>query len=201
MVESFGAGPVGQPSPDTSPPPSGCPAPTLVTLAVGAVVAVARRRQESAYNGALAKPIMLRPLPTFWGAVVPKRVAAHQKQRSRHERANAAELQRQRSRKLALLFDHYGIADKKDMSALAWALAVEHVPGFKVQFPEAKSKRGRKRKWHPDRLEELYLTVEVIKQQHHFTDRQALQFMVNNQRHAATWSVPTGREWGEATVD
>jgi hypothetical protein len=176
--------------PDTSPPPSGSPRADTRYFGGGAVVAVAPRRQDSIYNGALAEPIMLRPPPTFWGAAVPKRIAAYQKKLSRHQRASAAVVQRQRSRKLALLFDHYGIADKEDMAKLALALAVAHIPGFKVQFPEAKSKKGRKRKWHPDRLEELHRTVQSIKQQHRFTDRHALTFIVNNQRHAATWGVP-----------
>jgi hypothetical protein len=92
------------------------------------------------------------------------------------------------------LFDHYDIADKGDMAALACALAVEHVPGFSVQLPEAKSKGGRRRKWDANRLEELYKTVRSIKQQHHLTDRQALKFMVNNQRHAVTWGKPTAHK-------
>ena len=100
-------------------------------------------------------------------------------------------MERQVSKKLALLFDHYGISDREDMAALAWALAVEHVPGFKVQFPEGKSRRGRKRKWHPDRFDKLYRTVESIKLQHHLNDRQALKFIANNQRYTATWGVPT----------
>jgi hypothetical protein len=159
----------------------------------GAVVAVAPRRQSGIYKGALAQPIMLRPPPAFWGAVVPNRIVAYRKRLSRYERASAAKVERQFSRKLALLFDHYGIADKKDMAALVSALLAEHVPGFKVQFPETKAKRGAKRKWYPDRFEELYRTVQSIKQQYNFTDRQALIFMVNNQQHAATWGVPTGR--------
>jgi hypothetical protein len=54
-------------------------------------------------------------------------------------------VQRQHAKKLAMLFDRYGIADKENWAALACALAVEHVPGFSIQLPEAKLKRGRKR--------------------------------------------------------
>jgi hypothetical protein len=137
---------------------------------------------------------MLRPPPAFRGAVVPKRIAAYQKQLSRHERANAAIAEQQFLRKLPLLFDHYGIADKEDMAALARKLALEHVPGFKVQFPEAKS-GGRKRKWYPDRLEALRRTVQSLKDEHHFTDRQALTFMVNDQKkYAETWGVPAAHK-------
>jgi len=158
------------------------------------VVVVASRRKDGIYKGALAKRIMLRPPPTFRGAVVRKRIAAYQEKVSRHELANAANVERQRSKKLALLFEHYGIADKKDVSALAWALAVEHVPGFKFQFPEPKLKRGRKKEWDADRLEELCHTVESIKKGLLLTDRQALKFMVNNQQHAQTWGAPKGRK-------
>jgi hypothetical protein len=164
---------------------------------VEAVANVAPRRKHSTYKGALAKPIGLRPSPTFWGAVVPERIAAYQKQLSRHERANVAMVQRQHAKKLAMLFDHYGIADKKNWAALARALAAEHVPGFKVQLPQAKPKRGRKPKWTPERLVELYRTVQSIKQQYHFTDRQALKFMVKNEQHAATWGLPAEHRGSE----
>jgi hypothetical protein len=140
---------------------------------------------------------MLRVPPSFWGAVVPERIAAYQKQLSRHERTNAAMVRRQHAKKLAMLFDHYGIADKENWAALARALAAEHVPGFKVQLPQAKSKRGRKPKWTPERLVELYRTVQSIKRRHHFTDRQALKFMVKNEQHAATWGVPAEHRGSE----
>jgi hypothetical protein len=130
------------------------------------VVTVATERSDRFYKGALAKPIIVRLPPTFWGAVVPRRIAAHQKQLLRHQRATATIIKRQYAKKLRLLFDHYRIADKEDTAALAWALAKVHVPGFKVQFPEAKSKGGRKPKWGFDRLMELYRTVRSIGQQH-----------------------------------
>jgi hypothetical protein len=155
------------------------------------------KRGGGIYKGSLAKPIIRQAPLTFWGAVVPKRIADYQKKRARHERANAAAVERQILKKTALLFDHYGIVDKTDMRALAFALAVEHVPGFKVLDPEAKPKRGRKLKWHPDRLEELYRTVESIKMLHRFTDKQALKFLVNNQEYTAIWGVPTGQSGSE----
>jgi hypothetical protein len=146
------------------------------------------------YKGALAKPIKQRPMLTFAGAVVPKRIAAYRKRRARHERANAVSVEREFSKKMRLLFKHYGIANKENMAALAFALAVEHVPGFRVQAPEAKSKRGRKLKWHAERLDELYRTVESVKTQHRFTDRQALKFIVSNERHTTIWGVPKGHK-------
>jgi hypothetical protein len=151
-------------------------------------------RRKGSYKGALAKPIILRPAPTFSGSVVPKRLAAHRRKVERYERAKHAFVEQQFSKKLAMLSDHYSIPDKPDMGALARALAVEHVPGFRIQFPEGKSGRGRKRKWLPDRLEELYQTVESIKLQHRLTDKRALKFIVNNPEHAPTWGVPTGHK-------
>jgi hypothetical protein len=152
------------------------------------------RGQGGVYKGRLAKPIILRPPPTFWGAATEKRVAAYQKKRTHHERANAALVKRQLWKKLALLFDHYGIVQKKDMTALALTLALEHVPGFKVQFPKAKSRAGRKPKWDPGRLEELYETVQAVKRQRGLKDRQILKLLVNNRQYAPVWGVPVGHK-------
>jgi len=151
------------------------------------------KRGGGIYKGALAKPIIRRAPLTFSGAVVPKRIADFQEKRARHDRATAAAVERQIWKKVALLFDHYGIADKTDMAELAFALVFEHVPGFKV-LPEAKSTRGRKLKWSPDRLDELYRTVESLKVRHRFTDKQALKVIVNNQGYTAIWGVPTGHK-------
>ena len=146
---------------------------------------MASRRRDGIYKGALAKPVMLQVLPAGLRAHVPKRI--YQKVLSRHERENAAIVQQQYEKKLAMLFDHYGIADKKNWAELARALATQHVPGFRIQS----QKSGRKRIWDGDRLRELERTVQSIRQQHAFNDRQALTFMVNNSEQAATWGVPT----------
>jgi hypothetical protein len=158
------------------------------------VLAVASRRQHDIYKGALAKPIILPSPPTFSGAVRSKRISAYRKLQERHKRACDALIERELSRKLSLLFDHYGIVDKEDIAALGWALAFEHVPGFKVRFPEARSNRGRKRKWLPERLEELDETVQQLKQRFNFTDRKALTFMVYNLEHSVTWGIPSGHK-------
>lgn len=155
---------------------------------------MASRRQQGSYVGALAEPIILPPPPTFSRAVVPKRIAAFQRLQARHRRKCEALADRESLRKFVLLFDHFRIADKEDVARLAWALAYEHVPGFKVQFPETRSNRGRKRIWDPDRLEKLYKTAESIKREYNFTDRQALKFLVNNKEYAATWGVPKGHK-------
>ena len=74
---------------------------------------MASRRRDGIYKGALAKPVMLQVLPAGLRAHVPKRI--YQKVLSRHERENAAIVQQQYEKKLAMLFDHYGIADKKKL--------------------------------------------------------------------------------------
>ena len=146
-----------------------------------------RKRALGIYKGVLARPIVLAPAPTFWGAVVPKRLTAFQEQQLRHERANRAKLKQQFSKKLNLLFDHFGIEDKGDTRSLALALAREHVPGFTIQTNEPKPKRGRKLKWDLDRLEKLLETVESLKQQHNYTDRQALIFIVSSPQYSEIW--------------
>ena len=87
--------------------------------------------------------------------------------------------------------EHYEIPDKADYLSLAVALAVDHVPGFRVgrchelfnlEHPEERvrgadgaehvlaaygkvlgPKRGRRRKWTPARLDCLLNAVEQIK--------------------------------------
>ena len=95
--------------------------------------------------------------------------------------------------------DHYGINDKNDMAALALALAREHVPGFEI-VAHTKSTRGRKRVWNPDRLHALLESVREVRTQHKLNDRQALQFLANNQDYRLTWGCPpnrTGKGWIE----
>ena len=136
---------------------------------------------------------MLRRPPVFWGSVTSKRVATHQRKLSRYKHDNAALVERQVSKKLALLFDHYDI-EEKDWATLVRKLADQHVPGFRVQIPDAKSRKGRKLKWDFNRLNALYQTVQSIAERHNYNDRQALKFIVSNERYAATWGVPTGHK-------
>ena len=105
-----------------------------------------------------------------------------EKHESKAERAVAQKLEH----KMKLLMQHYRISDYKNMSALAWALAFEHVPGFKI-VPAMKTKKGRKRKWDGHRLQELFETVHMLKSKHGLKDKQALKFMANNERYAAIW--------------
>jgi hypothetical protein len=169
-------------------------------LAVGAV-GMAAKRQRSPYLGVLALPITPPLPPAFWGAVTPARIAAYQRTLARHNRKASAAIEQQLLKRFSLLFDHYDIKNKNDTAALAWALAFEHVPGFKVEACEQKSKRGRKRKWDGNRLNELLEAVRSVKQQYRLsTDKAALRCMVKNPQLAITWGPPpnhkhTKREW------
>jgi hypothetical protein len=94
--------------------------------------------------------------------------------------------------KMFLLAKHFKIADGDATAlgwALAWALAFEHVPGFRV-VQEEKAKAGRKKEWHGTKLQALYDAVQSVKSKHRFNDRQALQFISNNLKLARTWGPP-----------
>jgi hypothetical protein len=104
--------------------------------------------------------------------------------------------------KLALLMEHYKIADKADYRSLALALAVDHVPGFQV-VPARKVfrlrhgnygavigyKRGRMRVRTPDRLDRLKTVVEETKKKHRLkSDREALEIIAAQKEE---WRRPT----------
>lgn len=106
--------------------------------------------------------------------------------------------------KLALLMEHYKIADKTDYLSLALALAVDHVPGFQV-VPARKvlrlrhgdygavigNKQGRQREWLPNRVDRLKTIVEETKKKHHFkSDREALEVIVAQK---VEWHRPANR--------
>lgn len=149
---------------------------------------MASKRKRSPYSGALATPIRRTLPPPFWGAVTTERLTKYQKSLAQHELKELRAIKRKLSQKFFLLFDHYAIKDKKDTKALAWALASQHVEGYRVLEPLIKSKRGAKLQWGGDRLEDLLTTVEVIQEQHpNFDDRRALQFIVKNPELAALW--------------
>ncbi len=90
--------------------------------------------------------------------------------------------------KMSRLMRHFKITDG-DMGSLAWALAIEHVPGFKI-VPENKAKRGRKKKWDGEKLQALFDAVQTVKTKHNFTDRQALKFIATNSEFKDTWGAP-----------
>ena len=130
--------------------------------------------KQCCYTGKLAKPIVWTDPPAFWGAVTEERVRKYwrdyeNRQRQAEQRVNQKLLQ-----KMSLLIRHFKITKEGDAAALAWALAFKHVPGFKI-IHQQKSKKGRKRKWDGQQLEDLLETVRSVKKRFGLTDRQALK--------------------------
>jgi hypothetical protein len=80
-------------------------------------------------------------------------------------------------------------ATRKIWRLSRWRLRLSTSPASK-----SKSNKGRKREWDSSRLENLFETVESNKRQHSYSDRQALKFMVNNERHAVTWGPPSNHK-------
>jgi hypothetical protein len=160
-------------------------------------VVMASKSKRSRYRGALASPIARQPPPSFWGAVTPKRLDEYYRSVARHERKQAKEIERHLSRKFSLLFDHYGIKDRRNTRALAWALAREHVKGFQLVKPTNK-KRGRRSVWDGERLEQLLNTVESVQRAHlKFTDRRALRFMITTEPYSAIWAPSENHKGSE----
>jgi hypothetical protein len=148
-----------------------------------AVEAVAVTKKQRRYSGELLEPLSLGSLPTFNGAATDERVRKFWVDYSpKAERQIAIQLKR----KMTLLKEHYGV---NDMSALALALAREHVPGFRVGSV-ATRRAGRRRTWNVDRLQKLHDTVNAVKEKHSFRDRQALKFIVNNKEYSGIWGQP-----------
>jgi hypothetical protein len=127
-------------------------------------------------------------------------------------------------KKLRLLMEHYGIADKDDWFGLAVALARDHIPGFQIEWPlvalrfdanpsekelreggfggpvtTVKKRGGRPSNWDVDRLEQLCSAVESEKAQHGIkTDREVLSRLSRR----GEWSRPathrgTAGQWIE----
>src|SRR5947209_1928887 len=155
----FGAGPVGQPSPDTSPPPSGSPRADTLSGGGGRWWMPAKQRR---YAGELAKPIVWPNPPTFWGGATEERVHKYWRDYENHQRKTEQRVNRKLLQKMSLLMKHFKIPNVGDAAALAWALAFEHVPGFKI-VQEEKAKRGRKKEWHGGKLQALYDAVQSVK--------------------------------------
>jgi hypothetical protein len=170
---------------------------TLGSGAGGVMTAERPRR----YSGKLATPIICPSPPTFSGAVTDERVKKFRNDYDAHRRKVQQNVARQLAKKMALLMKQYEIADKRDLKELAWALAFEHVPGFKI-VPDTGIMRGRRKEWHGRKLKALYDDVQSVKRQHNYNDRQALKFMSQNPQFAKTWGPPSSRkgfhkEWVE----
>jgi hypothetical protein len=146
------------------------------------------------YTGKLASPIRIPAPPTFSGAVTTKRVKEFRKNSARYQTETDAAVSEQKEEKIRLLLQHYGIAERDDLQALALALASRHVPGFQV-IVGGGQKRGRKTLWDGPKLAALYRDVEAAKAPQRRTDRQALKFLVKND--PDRWGPPKGRRHNE----
>jgi hypothetical protein len=118
-----------------------------------------------------------------------------------------AAIQEQFLEKLLLLMEHYEISDKEDWFSLALALAIDHVPGFRVSLRLALEggqdlgavvhrdgkKVGRRRLWTSDRLERLLDAVEQEKKKSGIRkDREALSRLARRQE----WARPATHRKG-----
>jgi hypothetical protein len=145
------------------------------------------------WKGELAKPIRIGSIP-----IETTEPTDHYLQ---------AAIESEFAEKLNLLMDHYEITDKDDFFSLALALAIDHVPGFRV-VPDTPLKlehgnwgavilanRGRRRAWTPERLNALIEAVEHTKKKLSISkDREALEILAQR----GEWARPVNRspqEW------
>jgi hypothetical protein len=147
-----------------------------------------KRKGHHLYKGELAKPLLAGVYFTdkMKGAELDARL-----QQAVYE---------SRVEKLALLMEHYGIADKTDYFALALKLAIVHVPGFRIARASELlklehgdygkvlgKKRGRPPEWTPEREDSLLSVVERTKREYRGrTDREALNIIARR----TEWSRP-----------
>jgi hypothetical protein len=150
-------------------------------------------RRGRRYTGKLASPIRISAPPTFSGAVTAERLEKFRREHAKHQRKTAAAVRRQINQKLGALLKHHGIRGD-DMGALFWAVVSAHVPGFKI-ITGGGEKRGRRRHWDGPRLVALYRDVEAAKTPQRRTDRQALKFLLQNDRER--WGPPKGHRHNE----
>ena len=108
--------------------------------------------------------------------------------------------------KLHLLMEHYGIADKNDFRSLALELAIDHVPGFRIDPTPLRlekisddglalvvqdNNRGRRLEWTPARLGRLLDAVEDTKKKFKLSaDREALSVLAGRPE----WSLPANHK-------
>jgi hypothetical protein len=159
------------------------------------------RSRSTPYTGDLATPVVVPIPPAFEGAVTRKRAAEYWERYAQYQQDARVQLSDELGRKMSLLLKHYDIDEQNDdaMGELAYLLACEHVPGFRV-LEEAKTKRGRKRKWDFDLLQALHAAVQSAKKERNCNDREALTTLASLPNSA--WERPpahkgTKRQWIE----
>jgi hypothetical protein len=144
-------------------------------------------KKQRRWKGELAKPIYVGVIPTI--------------ETTSEELDDYCEpvIWQELLKKLALLMQHYQIADKDDFFSLALALAMDHVPGFRVARNTPlrlkhgnwgaviHANKGRRLTWTPERLNGLLSAVEETKKKHGLsTDREALKIVART----GEWSRP-----------
>jgi hypothetical protein len=156
------------------------------------------------WKGELAKPIrprVIRPRGLRITARTPR--AANKQMEDLYRQA----IEEEYAVKLDLLMDHYGITDKTDALSLALALAIEYVPGFKVdstplrleqvgdegiQLVVQDNREGRPPKW-PFKRHKLLSDVEETKQKRKIsTDHEALSHLAQR----GEWARPANHRGG-----
>lgn len=156
------------------------------------------------WKGELAKPIRLKVIRPQGLRVTAKTARAANKQM---EDLYRQAIENEYLAKLELLMDEYGITDKTDFSNLALALAIEHVPGFRIdptplrleQFDDQgiqvvvqDNREGRKPKWSLKRRNDLRRDVEE-KNKNGLSDHEALSILVSQR---AEWARPPNHRGG-----
>jgi hypothetical protein len=146
-------------------------------------------RKRPRWKGELARPIRPKVKRPRGLAVTNKKTVAraNDEMKGLYQQAINEEYQT----KLNRLMEHYGIANKNDFSSLALALAIDHVPGFRIIDPTPPrlekisddglalvvqdNNRGRRLVWTLERLNDLLTAVESTRRRHsRSTDREAL---------------------------
>jgi hypothetical protein len=147
-----------------------------------------KRKGPHLYKGELAKPLLA-------GVCLTDKMEA-----ADLDACSQQAVYERRVEKLALLMEHYEIADKTDYFSLALKLAIVHVPGFRVARASELlklehgdygkvlgNKRGRPLGWTPEREDSLSSVVERTKREFGVqTDREALRIIARR----SEWSRP-----------
>jgi hypothetical protein len=160
-------------------------------------------RKKRRWKGELAKPIRPKVIRPRGLAITDAKTVARANEEMEDLYRQAIE--EKRAEKLRLLIDHYGIADKADFFSLALALAIDHVPGFRVDPTPLRleqisddlalvvqdNRTGRRREWPPKRLDDLLSAVEDAKRKNGLsTDREAIAVVARNRK----WGQPANHK-------
>jgi hypothetical protein len=157
------------------------------------------------WKGELAKPIRPKVIRPRGLRVTADTVAAANREMDDLYRKA---IEKEYLAKLILLMDECGIADKTDFFSLALALAIEHIPGFKidptplrleqiddqgVQLVVQDNREGRPPEWPLKRLNNLLSAVEETKRKQGLSkDREALSVLAQR----GEWARPANHRGG-----